>query len=313
MELRHLKYFLSIAREKSFTRASEELFVTQPTLSHQVKQLEEELGCELFDRSSRNVRLTSAGEIFSDFASRALREVESGRIAIQEYQGLRAGSLTIGVVSSFIDSLMPPVLSSFHALYPNIRLKVLELPTDELQRCVRDGELAFGIAYGPAVIEHLTLEPLFKEELMVIVSRKHRLAQETSVSLGALQGMELALLTTEYVSRKMLDSAFMEALVSPRIAVEMNSIGAILETVARSDLATIMPKRAILHSRHLVSVPLRPTIKRTAALITRSPSSISPAAHILSEMFRSAYQRIESELRPASKKGASGRRNSRAT
>lgn len=83
MELRHLKYFLSIAREKSFTRASEELFVTQPTLSHQVKQLEEELGCELFDRSSRNVRLTSAGEIFSDFASRALREVESGRIAIQ--------------------------------------------------------------------------------------------------------------------------------------------------------------------------------------------------------------------------------------
>jgi LysR family transcriptional regulator, cyn operon transcriptional activator len=282
--------------------------VTQPTLSHQIKQLEDELGCELFDRSARTVRLTNAGQIFLEYARRTLRETEDAKLAIQEYKGLRSGSLTVGVISSFIDNLLPPLLAEFQTRYPDISLRILELPSEELQRRVRDGDLAFGIAYGPVEIDNLSLEALFKEELAVVVSRRHPLAGLAAIDFATLADTKLALLTNQYISRKIIDSAFLEAMVNPRIAVEMNSISAILETVERTMLATVLTKRRILHSRRLTSIPIRPAIVRSAALITRQNAGLSPAAKILSGMFRDAYKSVESELSPASPVTARGAR-----
>lgn len=290
MELRHLRYFLSIVKLGSFTKASHELCVTQPTLSHQIRQLEEELGCELLDRSARHVRLTNAGEIFAEYASRATKEVENGKIAIQEFRGLRQGSLTFGVISSFTNSLLPPVLSRFQAEYPGIHLSVLELPTGELERQVREGDLAFGVAYGPAGGDNVNWEDLFKEELALIISRRHEMAKQASVNFADIAQTPLALLTRGYVSRKMIDAAFLDAMRTPLVKIEMNSIDAILQMVANTGLATILTARMASGTGGLVAVPIRPAVFRSAGIFTRQEANLSPAAKIIVDMIREVYR-----------------------
>jgi len=286
MELRHLRYFLSIMKLGSFTKAAEELSVTQPTLSHQIRQLEEELGCELLDRTSRNVRLTNAGEIFSNFARRSVKEVENGKAAIQEFRGLRVGSLAMGVVSAFINNIMPSVISRFQSEYPGINLKVLELPTGELGRQVSAGDLAFGFAYGPSSTDQVIWEELFKERLCLIVSKRHEFSKYKSVSFEEISKTPLALLTREYLSRKMIDTAFLEAVRSPQIGIEMNSIEALLQTVANTGLATILTPRIARTSRNLVAVPILPAVERSAGIFTRQGATLPPAARVIVDMIR---------------------------
>jgi LysR family cyn operon transcriptional activator len=290
MELRHLRYFLSIVQIGSFTKAADELCITQPTLSHQIRQLEEQLGCELLDRSGRKVRLTNAGEIFCEYANRAIKEVENGRSAIQEFQGLRLGTLSFGVISSFINSLLPPVLSRFQDEYPGIQIKVLELPTGELERQVREGELAFGLAYGPtAVNEHVKWEELFREELSLIISPQHALANKRSVDFEIISQSPLALLTREYISRRIIDAAFLEAMSTPNVAIEMNSIDAILQMVSSTQLATIQSPRLTHGNSKLIAVPIRPNIVRSAGIVTRRGVNLSPAARIVVDMLRKDF------------------------
>jgi LysR family cyn operon transcriptional activator len=291
MELRHLKYFLTISRLGSFTKASEELYVTQPTLSHQMRQLETELGCELLDRSTRSIRLTGAGEIFTRYANRAIKEIEDGRAAIQGYQGLQVGTVVIGVISAFTNNLLPPVLSEFSQSYPGIKVKVVELPTGEMQRQIRDGDLAFGLGYGPESTEFISGEELFEEDLMLIVSKRHPFANRTHVSIQDVVSTKLALLPVEYMSRRLMDMAFLEIMAKPDIAMEMNSIDAILEIISDSQLATIMTKRMTLNHKKLIAIPLRPEISRTAAIFKRENANLSPAAEVLIEMLLNRYRK----------------------
>jgi LysR family transcriptional regulator, cyn operon transcriptional activator len=291
MELRHLRYFLSIVRIGSFTRAADELCITQPTLSHQIRQLEEQLGCELLDRSARRVRLTNAGEIFSEYANRAIKEVENGKSAIQEFQGLRLGTLSFGVISSFINSLLPPVLSKFQAEYPGIQIKVLELPTGELERQVREGELSFGLVYGPAASgEHMQWEELFREELAFIISPANPLAKLTSIDFELIAQTPLALLTREYISRRIIDAVFLEKISTPKLAIEMNSIDAILKMVSSStQLGAIQAPRLTYGNDQLISIPIFPAVVRSAGIVTRQGINLSPAARIVIDMMRKNF------------------------
>jgi LysR family transcriptional regulator, cyn operon transcriptional activator len=290
MEIRHLKYFLAISKLGSFTKASEELFVTQPTLSHQMRQLEAELGCELLDRSSRSIRLTGAGEIFSVYANRIIREIEDGKLAIQSYHGLQVGSVVIGAISAFTNNLLPPILADFSKLYPGIKVKLIELPTGEMQRKIRDGDISFGLGYGPVSTESIQSEELFREDLMLIVAKTHEFAKRPFVSLHEVAMTKLALLSVEYISRRLIDMAFLEILAKPNITMEMNSIDAILETIGDSDLTTIMTKRMMMNHKKLTAITIKPEISRTVAIFKRENANLSPAAEVLKNMLISKYK-----------------------
>ena len=149
MELRHLRYFLAVADHLSFTRAADQLRVTQPTLSHQVRQLEKEINSVLFERAGRRVHLTQSGEIFRDYAQKALKEINSATAAISELEGLRHGALTVGVFESFSTSLLPPLLAEFCDSYPGVHVTMRQLPTVQLEEQLDKGRLDLGIAYSP--------------------------------------------------------------------------------------------------------------------------------------------------------------------
>ena len=186
--LRQIQYFLAAADSLHFTRAAESLSVTQPTLSHQIAQLEAQLGSPLFDRIGKQVRLTEAGAMLKDYAGRAVRELEAGRLALSELEGMIRGELRIGVIQSFSRTLLPSILGGFITKYPGIRLKILELTGLEIEQQLAAGDLDLGIAFAPTALGGTEVEPVLEEQMVLVVGPDNEFARRKSVKLRELDG-----------------------------------------------------------------------------------------------------------------------------
>ena len=141
IELRHLRYFIYVADEMHFGRAAERLGIAQAPLSQQIKQLEERVGVQLFERTTRSVRLTHAGEVFREKALLALGNVGDGIEAARQVMGKANRKLTIGCVSPVIFTCLPEILRTFHAKRPNTRIDIKILTTDELLDAMVEGRV----------------------------------------------------------------------------------------------------------------------------------------------------------------------------
>jgi LysR family transcriptional regulator, cyn operon transcriptional activator len=286
VELRHLRYFLAVGDTLSFTRAADQLHVTQPTLSHQIKQLEDEVGSVLLERVSRKVHLTPSGQIFREYAQKAMEEINSATTAISELEGLKHGALTVGVFESFSTSLLPPLLAEFSNLYPGVHVMMRQLPTGQLEDQLDKGKLHLGIAYAPPATEKVVAEKLFDEPLVVVVGRKHRLAHMKKIHLSALDGEPLTLLTTEFPSRRLLESHLSSIGAKPRIVLEINSIQGMLATVRYTKLATVLTERMAKTVPGLTCIRLVPTVMRTAAIFWRPGGYRTTAARAMAEIIK---------------------------
>ncbi len=288
MELRHLRYFLAVADTLSFTRAADQLHVTQPTLSHQVKELEKEIGSILFDRVGRRVYLTPSGETLREYAQQALNAISSATAALSELEGLTRGTLTVGVFESFSGSLLPLLLAEFSKLHPGVHVTVRQLRTGHLEEQLDKGNLDLGIAYSPPATDKIVAEKLFDEPLALVVGAKHPLAHKRRIHMAALDGEPLMLLTAEFPSRRLLESRFSSVGVKPRVVLEINSIQATLATVSSTRLATILTKRIAKTVPGLRCIELVPTITRTAAIFWRRGGYRSATARAMADLINKA-------------------------
>lgn len=289
MELRHLRYFVAVAKRLSFTHAASDLRISQPTLSQQIRQLEQGLGTTLFDRVGRTVRLTAGGRVFRQHAERALHEIASGTAALSELEGLVHGTLTIGVFQSFNSSLLPPILAEFCASHPGIRVRVRQLPTREMEERLLKGELDLGIAYIRPVPARIEAEKLFDEPMMLVVGDKHPFAKRRHVDAEQLSDQALVLLTPEFPSRQLVAQWFEAAACQPHVTIEVDSPDAILATVKCSMLATIQTGRVAAMVPGLRCIPLKPCITRTVAILWHSEGYRSAAARAVAAMIKRAY------------------------
>lgn len=295
MELRHLRYFLAVADSLSFTRAAAELHLTQPTLSHQIKQLEQHVGTVLFDRVGRKVQLTAPGAIFRQHAERALKEINSATAALAELEGLVHGTLTIGVFQSFNSSLLPPILTEFSSVYPGVGVTVRQLPTGGMEDRLIKGELDLGIAYESPNSDRIVAEKLFDEPLMLVVGNRHPYARRREIHIKELRDQPLILLTPEFPSRKLLAECFASVGYRPRIRIEINSTDAILATVKCSQLATIQTERMARTFSGLHCIQLKPELMRTVAIFWRREGYRSAAARAAADMIKKAYSRGQAQ------------------
>jgi LysR family cyn operon transcriptional activator len=291
MELRHLRYFLAVAENLSFTRAAAELHLTQPTLSHQIKQLEQDLGTTLFDRVGRRVRLTAPGALFRQHVERALKEIHSATAALVELQGLVHGSLRIGAFQSFNSTLLPPILARFSASHPGVHVTVRQLATGEIEERLAKGEIDFGIAYTPPASGRIIAETLFDEPLVLIVGDEHPHAGRRELHLSRLRDQPLALMTPEFPSRRLVANWFAGVGLQPDIRIEINSTDALLATVRHGGLATIQTERMAAAVSGLRCIRLRPRLTRTVSVFWRRDGFRSAAARAAVEMIRQAYRR----------------------
>ena len=290
MELRHIRYFLAVADALHFTKAAGCMHVSQPALSAQIKQLEREVGVPLFDRLGRSVQLTRAGMIFLEHARNVLRELELAQSAIVEAEGLQRGALTIGVLQTVHAYVMPQVVTQFVRRYPLISLKLEELSGQDIERRVCDGQLDVGVGFDPPISDKLECQSLFEEDMVLIAARRHRLAKRRHLALAALADEPLALLSTDFCARRLIDDSFRAAQVHPNIAVESNSIEGILATVRAGQLATILPRLALGDGSDAtlqLVLLTNPTPKRGVGLLWKKGGYRRAAVMALAEQVKS--------------------------
>lgn len=169
MELRHLLYFKTVAEELHFRNAASKLFISQPPLSRQIKELEEELGVKLFDRSNKKVSLTDAGEYFKKEADRLFARLgESKKIVRQIHEGV-SGKLRVGYISSVYHNHLIQVLKEIPAVFPYVKTSLYEVPTSRQIKALEDGKLDIGIVRTPVQSEKLKVIPLFEDPFMVVI------------------------------------------------------------------------------------------------------------------------------------------------
>jgi LysR family cyn operon transcriptional activator len=279
MLLRHIRYFLAIAEHRNFTRAAEALHVSQPTLSQQIRQLEDTLGVQLLDRSGRTIQLTDAGSTYVRYAQRALQDLEAGQRAIHDVHELSRGSLRLAMTPTFTAYLVGPLLAKYHRHYPNITLNILEMPQDRMEIMLNDDALDIGIAFDDTRTSEIETQVLFVEALAMVVGKAHPWARkQAAVTLREFGNEALVLLNEEFATRHHIDRYCGQHGVAPRILMEVNSISAAIEIVRRSTLSTLLPAAIARQHGELHLLDLKPALPhRTAALLLRKGAYRSAA------------------------------------
>jgi len=286
MLLRHLRYLLAVADHGGFTRAAEALHVSQPTLSQQIRQLEESLGVELFDRTSRSVRPTDAGEAYIECARRVLVELEAGKRALHDVKDLSRGSLRLAMTPSFMAYLVGPLVRDYVARYPGIHLEIFELSMDDIEAGLADDSLDIAIAFAPVRSPDIECIPAFVETLGVMVGREHPLYGSTAVFTPAdIAQLDFALLTPDFITRLSIDEYFRQHGITPKVQIEVNSVSSLLEVIRHAPIATMLPEAIATEDRALRRLRVESEApQRGAALLRRKNNYHSAAAVAFMEM-----------------------------
>jgi LysR family cyn operon transcriptional activator len=276
MELRHLRYF-----------AAQKVHVTQSTLSHQIRQLEEELGCRLFEREGRRVTMTEAGELFLERVRNALREVDEGVSTVRYAAEEMTGVVRIGATHTFNLHIIPRCVSLFLDRHPSVRVDVLEMTGDGIAQALLRGDLDIGVTYKPNDALPLRFEPLYTEEMMLAVGLRHPFAKRRFVRVSELHLQRMVLLPRSFSTRVLLDESFRMANAAPVVVAEMNAIAPMIELVRETDIATIVSTHA-LRREDVKLIPLEsPTPVRSPGLLWRRDEARTPAARSFASIVRS--------------------------
>ena len=256
MELRQLKYFVEVARLKSYSLASKTLFITQSTISQQISKLEEELGVELLTRDTRHVALSDYGEQFYPCALQVLEDARAGADRIRDVMDLNVGTLSVGSTYAFSPLLKQTVLD-FYRKYPKIKLNIIITSKEELMQKLLDRELDVAVTYkSPLGDERIESHLLFQSRLCRIgrIGTLKNLGKEVAVK--ELARYPLALCPKGLQSRDTLESILYAEDVNLDIRLEINSVRSLLDLVANSSLATMLSEEAIHGINGLEAVPI---------------------------------------------------------
>lgn len=296
MELRHLRYFVALAEALNFTRAAEKCHVTQSTLSHQIKQLEDETGVRLFDRVGKRVVITEAGDVLLSRILPALAQIDAAVGALQEVPGSLQGRVRIGATHSFNTRLVPQCVAKFLDRYPALQVTVEELSQQRIVERLESGDLDMGIAYRPLDGHDLWFEPLYNEELVLVVADWHPFATRKRVRMVELHQLRMTLLPTMFSTRQLLDEYFRAVGAEPQVVVELNSIAPMIELIRQTELAGIIGESAIGDSEGLRIVPLEnPTPIRTPGLLWVRGAAGAAGSREFAKVVRRVLNRQETE------------------
>lgn len=285
MTPRQLKYFLRIARLRSFTKAAAVLHVAQPALSRQIQQLEADLGVQLFVRSDTGVALTDAGEALTERAAKLLEHFATVRDEIGGLSGQVQGRLTFGIPPSLHEPLTVPTLLAYRSLHPAVALSAVEGISATVYEMVLGGRLDIGIVLSTESMHGLQQRPLFRERLFLAGAPEH-LSPAATVSLQAVAEHPLVLTQRPNAMRMVLEDALRAADLSCRCLLEANSTRVQTAMAAAGVGCTVLPYGAIaedVDAGRLVASPIE-SLDITWTLIHSKDRALSTAAQRLIEL-----------------------------
>lgn len=256
MELRQIRYFLKVAELLNFSEASKALFITQSTLSQQIRQLENEFDTILFERNSHEVSLTEAGKQFMRYARKVMIDVDDCTQKMDDLKNMLTGELNIGVTFTFSPLLTETVLE-FMKLYPHVRLNVFYKTMSELMDMLQRREVDFVLAFKPTDRnDKIESHVLFNNHLSVVVSEQHSLAKRKSLTLDDLAPYDAAMPARGLQARNSFDDMIHSENSKLKIRVELNDVSILLKLIKQSKLVTILAEATIHDEDGLVAIPL---------------------------------------------------------
>ena len=246
MELRHLRYFIGVAEEENVSRAALKLHVSQPALSRQIRDLEEELGFSLLERSAKSVRLTEAGRTFLIEARAVLQRAENAVKTARAIATGGSGELHVGYAPSLTARILPQTLRAFQAESATVRVKLHDLSTEEMLAGLREGKLqiAFVVRLTPALLRGLRFEELARDAMCLAVAPRHPLAGRRTVTLAeAAREPLITYSRKDYPdAHENLAALFANIKIKPRIAEEYDSVSSLIAAVEAGNGVAIAPQ-----------------------------------------------------------------------
>jgi DNA-binding transcriptional LysR family regulator len=297
-ELRQLRTFVAVAEERNFTRAAERVHISQSGVSAQIRQLERELGAELFDRSARTATLTVAGKAALEHARAALASADAVGQAVSEVTGLIRGRLTVGMVIGCTVTPLFDALAAFHRAHPGVEISLLEDNSDQLVERVRAGTLHLGLvgtaAPAPEGLEALTV---VAEPLVVAVPAGHPLARRRRVTLADVVAHPVVCMPPGTGVRTVLDQACAGQNLRPAVALEVSAADAIADLAGRGLAAAVLTESmAARHSDRLTARPID-DVRTSVLLALVWKGGHSPAVRALLRHCRQALGVVQDPVR----------------
>lgn len=267
MDLQQLRYFQTIARLQNMSRAAEELYVAQPSLSRAIARLEEELGAPLFDRLGRQIRLNQLGRVFLHRVEQAFAELEEGKREVADMAGLEQGLVGLAVLYTVGAQLLPEILGAFRKDHPSIRFHLFQNGAHALINQLRKGEIDLCISFPKPEQSDIGWAPLRTEEIFLAVAPDHRLAGRGSVYLSEVAHDPFIGLKREYGLREITDHFCQLAGFEPRITFEGDEIVMVRGLVAAGLGVAFIPALALRNASeptvsclHISDFPCQRTI-----------------------------------------------------
>ena len=283
MELRQLRYFAAIARHGTFSKAAEQVFVAQSALSHQLAQLETELGTRLLHRSRRGVELTESGRVFLAHATSILRQVDDARASVRNLAGDPGGKVVFGVPHSASNALALPLLQAVRQHLPKVELELTEELTGNLIQQLRWGQINLALLFDDGTLGEFACEYLLDEALALISPASASDRPQTALTLRQALLLPLILPANPHGVRPIIEAAARaQGLPGPNVIADISSVSILRTTLLAGLGHTLLPVMPLLHelaAGTLCAVPVEnPTLTRRLALCASKHIPLSAAA-----------------------------------
>jgi len=257
MELHQLRCFSAIVRAGSFTRAAEQLGITQPSLSQQIRKLEKQVGSPLFERLGRSIRLTTYGEALRQPAAEIMQQVAEAKSSLDNLQEGVRGKLRVGVIPTIMPYFIAPRIGEFLNRFPKVDLQLIEDTTPRLVEQLQAGDLDLALSALPVRNPDIVCSELAREPLFLAVAAQHPLARESTVDLQNLRNERLLLLKEGHCLREDVLMTCTRAKAELRSIFETDQLASIFQLVRAGFGVTVIPAMASSHSAGCKLLPLQ--------------------------------------------------------
>ncbi len=281
--MKDLRYFVDVANYGSFTKAAANTYLSQPTLSKSIKKLETELKVELFERSTRKLKLTDAGEIVYKQGLKILGAANDLTTLLDDLINLPTGEIKIGIPPLIGTLFFPAIAKNFGKVYSEVSLELVELGAKRIEHLIEDGQVDVGIVVLPTDKSKFNILPFVKEEFMLYTDTDHPLANKEVVQLAELKEEKFILFNREFALHNLIIQQCQKAGFNPNIAYESTQWDLIAELVNEQLGITLLPKSiyARMDKNAIKMIPLQSPPMWELGIITKKDSYLSFAVRAL--------------------------------
>lgn len=295
MNLRDLHYIVAVADLQNFGQAAERCFISQPTLSMQIKKLEESLGVQLFERSNKKVMITEAGSAIVESARRILEETKNIKQIAATAQDPLAGNLRLGAFPTLAPYLFPALVPSIKQHLPKIRLILVEEKTEQLLSQLSKGDLDMALLALPIDNELFDSVALFEDEFFLAVASDHPLAEKSTVEQADLLGESLLLLDEGHCLRGHALQVCQINGANEQQDLRATSLETLRQMVCAGTGITFMPKITLRRDNHIRYIPFDLPPQRTIGLVWRKTSARTQLIETLRALIQATVLEIEAD------------------